>query len=116
MGPLCTAITAKLVDDLAVDSAYSNLGRSTCRRRYPRQRLLHSQAFRGLVAEASGWIMSQDWPPKRRWTQTDISQLRREVAHGATIETLATSLARDPEEVFRMASRLNVIIAASLHP
>lgn len=60
--------------------------------------------------------MSETFTPKRRWTQTDISQLRREVADGATIDALSTSLAREPEEVFRMAARLNVVITAPLCP
>ncbi len=54
--------------------------------------------------------MSEALALKRRWTQTDISQLRREVADGATIDALSTSLSRDPLDVFRMADRLNVVI------
>lgn len=59
--------------------------------------------------------MTEALASKRRWTQTDISQLRREAADGATIDVLSTSLAREPDEVFRMAARLNVIITAPLH-
>lgn len=60
--------------------------------------------------------MSEYSMSKRRWTQTDISQLRREVADGATIDALSINLAREPDEVFRMAARLNVIITSPLRP
>lgn len=47
---------------------------------------------------------------KRRWTQTDISQLRREAADGSSIDMLSTSLGRARDDVHRMATRLNMPI------
>lgn len=104
------AVRAKPVNDLAVDSGHRNLGWSTCRRQHPRHWLDHLQALWALAAAASDRVMTEALASKRRWTQTDISQLRREAADGANIDALSVSLSRDADEVFRMATRLNVAI------
>lgn len=63
--------------------------------------------FSGVAAATSGRMMS-DVYQKRRWTQTDINELRREVAGGANIKSLAASLGREAEEIHRMAERLSL--------
>jgi predicted metal-dependent phosphotriesterase family hydrolase len=54
---------------------------------------------------------------KRRWTQTDISRLRSEAADGTDVDLLASNLGRTPDDVRRMATRLNMsIVAAPMRP
>jgi hypothetical protein len=64
-------------------------------------------ALPGVAAAASGRMMSNAYQ-KRRWTQTDIDELRREVAGGANIKSLTASLGREAEEIHRMAERLSL--------
>lgn len=54
--------------------------------------------------------MMPDVHKKRRWTQTDINELRKEVAEGANIKSLAASLSREVEEIHRMAERLSIFV------
>ena len=46
--------------------------------------------------------------PPRRWTQTDISELRRRLGVGESAEQIADGLARSEEDVRRMAVRLGL--------
>lgn len=62
-----------------------------------------------MAAAASGRMMSNA-RQKRRWTQTDINELRREVAGGANIKSLGASLGREAEEIHRMAERLSIFV------
>ncbi|USU05839.1 hypothetical protein NF699_03855 [Sphingomonadaceae bacterium OTU29LAMAA1] len=44
----------------------------------------------------------------RRWTQGDITALRRGIGSGETLEQLATALGRDPIAVMTMMDRLRL--------
>jgi hypothetical protein len=49
---------------------------------------------------------------QRRWTQSDITDLRGLALLGATLEKLAGDLARTPVDVVRMAARLRIHISS----
>ena len=50
---------------------------------------------------------------QRRWTQSDITDLRGRVLLGATLVELASDLARTSGDVVRMAARLRIHISGS---
>lgn len=60
------------------------------------------------VCHATGLASQMSVPPHRRWTQTDIDDLRSGVSSGVEIEVIADTLGRTLEDTKAMVSRLRM--------
>lgn len=65
------------------------------------------QGIEGIV-EADDRSTAVAPPPNRRWTQTDITKLRRECDGLATLPELAVTLQRSSGDVTQMLRRLRL--------